>query len=221
MSKRLEMVKICHKNFMDLGLNYMEVIYLLEFITRNKIGLKKDFYKICECKILDEHRDKYSISMQERYRGKLSDLYHDINFKNRLTRMFLRTIVGLTNFPTIDFSHWQAIRYEKSLKVNNDNEYIKPYYNKVMSRFWADKVLAGPIIKKISKRLRRKENVGYRPIIIDNLKNVQFAKEKILERFFYGNTSLISFAVETQSKFRFEIEETINKMIEEQIITRK
>ena len=42
-----------------------------------------------------------------------------------------------------------------------------------------------------------------------------------MERFFFGNTSLISFAVETQSKFRFEIAESINKMIEKQAITRK
>ena len=88
--------------------------------------------------------------------------------------MFLRTLVGLTNFSTIDFSHWETIRYEKSLKENNDNKYIHPYYNKVMSRFWADKVLSGPFIKKISIRLRRKENVGYRPTIVDNFKNVHF-----------------------------------------------
>ena len=109
--------------------------------------------------------------MQGRYGGKLSDIYHDINFKNRLTRMFLRTIVGFTNFPTIDFSHWQAIRFEKSLKENNDNEYIQPYYNKVMTRFWADKFYnnkSGPIIKKISIRLR-KENFCYRPTIVDNI----------------------------------------------------
>ena len=97
---------------------------MLEFITRNKIVLKKDFYKIGECKIFDEPRDKYSISMQGRYRGKFSDIYHDINFKNRLTRMFLRTLVGLTNFPTIDLSHREAIRYEKSLKENKDNKHI-------------------------------------------------------------------------------------------------
>ena len=48
--------------------------------------------------------------MKKKNTGKYNDIYHDRHFKHGLTTMFLRTIVGLMNFDTIDSCHWYAIK---------------------------------------------------------------------------------------------------------------
>ena len=95
--------KLLHKHLTNLGLNYIEVLYLFEFINRHKIVYKSDFYKICEFKIRDKDRDEYS--MKKKNTGKYNDIYHDRHFKHGLTTMFLLLssfINQINNQPSLD-----------------------------------------------------------------------------------------------------------------------
>ena len=175
--------KLLHKHLTNLGLNYIEVLCLFEFINRHKIVYKSDFYKICEFKIRDKDRDEYS--MKKKNTGKYNDIYHDRHFKHGLTTMFLRTIVGLTNFDTIDSCHWYAIKY-------GNNQNLQKYYDRIMKRFWADKVLSTPVKLKISIRLTDIKLIDKRARIFENLVSVQYAKLEILHSFFFGNVSEIN-----------------------------
>ena len=173
-----------HARLTNLGFNYMEVLYLMEFLNRNNIVYTHDFYKICKFKIRDTDRDEYSMKKKETC--KYNDIYHDRNLKHELTIMFLRTLVGLYNFATIDFRHWFEIK-------NNKNYYLQTYYDRVMKRFWADKVLSAPVKKKLSSRLRKIAYIDSRERIFENLVSVWYAKRKILRSFFFGNVLEISF----------------------------
>ena len=57
----LKIKKMLHARLINLGLNYMEVLYLMEFLNRNNIVYTHDFYKICKFKIRDTDRDEYSM----------------------------------------------------------------------------------------------------------------------------------------------------------------
>ena len=190
------------ENLIDLGLEYTEVNYLCKLTQSMTIEHKKGFFiKVAKYEIKNEDRDVYSMSGKSK--GILKDIYHDKNFQRPLTRMFLRTIVGFVNHPTIDNNHWKAIKNCHNFDLYND-------YDRLMENFWADKVLSRPVKKIISIRLRRIEHVNDRKKIFENLLSTRFAKLRVLNNFFKGNVADVKIAVDYDNKIykkKFNIED--------------
>ena len=183
--------ELTKEDFIKLGLDESDVSYLMKLTDRKSIVNKENFLKITSLKTKDEDRDEYSLLHLSS--GKCNDIYHDKNFKEELTRIFLRSIVGMNNFIILNDGHSKAISYN----FFRDEE-LKLKYKDLMRKFWADKILSASIIKYIAVRLRFKKNTNLRNEIHDNLVLVNFANEKVLNSFFYGDTSDVSFSVEDQ-----------------------
>ena len=181
--------EINNEVLINLGLDEDDVRYLIKLTDKKSIKFKKDFLQITSYKINDEDRDEYSLA--QIHTGKYKDIYHDNNFKNELSIRFLRSIRGMHDFLAIDDGHCKAIKYNFS----NDQE-LELRYKNLMSKFWADKILSGPIRKFLAARLRKIKNIDLRDLIHENLILVGFGEKKVLDRFFNGEALKIIFDVE-------------------------
>ena len=168
----------------ELGLVYTDSEYLVNVLRNKGFVEKKSFFKIAYCKVEKERRDNLAKEDVDIHQ----DIYHDCKF-NCETIKFLRVIVGIVRFNSIDEPHMNRI-----LCPNGDKG-LSQDFKKIIKNFWKNKELSRNVLKKLTFNITCKSN----NIIKNRFNDYWLNFFKSLE---FGNNDLLAniFTITKQNK---------------------
>ena len=91
------------------------------------------------------------------------------------TKMWLRVVVGLIKFDHINPLHFQAIFFPFTHSDALYLDQLSPLeeFWSILNKFWANKTLSKPIIKRVNSVLRQSTN-QHLPLLVSNLFELNF-----------------------------------------------